>query len=155
MPTRPNSKPLIKHAQIIRIPRLLDMLYKPAELAEEIAVNIDTIYRGYIPHGLPHTTDEHGHIWIHGTACAHWLRRLSKSRARTQTMPEGHAWCLRCRRPVAFDANRARHVSKSLTLQQGVCPHCGRTVNRLKSRKLPSPSDALSDGEGARRAGGV
>ena len=37
--------PLLRHTQIIRLERILNMLYKPAELAEEIAVNPDTIYR--------------------------------------------------------------------------------------------------------------
>lgn len=148
MPSKPPAKPHLTHAQIIRIPRLLDMLYKPSELSEEISVSLDTIYGSYIPNGLPHTKDENGRIWIHGLACAAWMRALTREKTRRQSMPEGYAWCLRCRRPVAFESNRTRHLSKSLTLMQGVCPHCARAINRLQSRKSPSPNRALRFEEG-------
>ena len=32
-------QPLLKHVQIIRLERLLDMLYRPAEIAEELGVS--------------------------------------------------------------------------------------------------------------------
>jgi len=39
--------PQLKHQHIIKLSRLLNMLYKPSEIAEEIGVSVDTVYRSY------------------------------------------------------------------------------------------------------------
>jgi hypothetical protein len=142
-------QPLLKHTQIIRLMRLLDMLYKPSELADEIGVNVDTVYRSYIPAGLPVIRDEDGHFWIHGPAFVAWAREtIAQKKAKRQGLPEGHAWCMTCNRPVKITALRVRSISRYSELVQGTCPACGKTVNRLRKPVLPSPSDALPDGEG-------
>ena len=41
-----------------RLVRLLNMLYKPSELAEEIGFTVRQIYRVYIPAGCPCIKDE-------------------------------------------------------------------------------------------------
>jgi len=46
-------QPLLKHCHIIKLGRLLNMLYKPSEIAEEIGVAQDTVYRSYLPAGAP------------------------------------------------------------------------------------------------------
>ncbi|HKJ37257.1 MAG TPA: hypothetical protein VJ972_00650, partial [Anaerolineales bacterium] len=66
--------PTLKHQHIIKLSRLLDMMYKPSEIAEEIGVTQDTIHRSYLPAGLPHHRDEQGHVWIHGPAFVSWAR---------------------------------------------------------------------------------
>ena len=38
-------QPVLKHTHIIKLGRLLDMMYKPAEIADEIGVTPDTVYR--------------------------------------------------------------------------------------------------------------
>ena len=48
--------------------KLLDMLYTPKELANEIGINVRQVYKVYIPAGCPHERDEHRHIWINGKA---------------------------------------------------------------------------------------
>lgn len=151
MPTRPNSKPLIKHAQIIRLPRLLDMLYTPAELAEEIAVNVDTIYRTYLRNGLPHIREKK-RVWIHGKTCAEWMRRQVRKKKRAIRLPDGYAYCLHCRSTVGFDAHTSRPVNPNLLVLSGPCSVCGQPVHRFQSAKS-NPSPSRRDGEGALYSG--
>lgn len=126
-----HRQPLLKHAHIIRLMRLLNMMYKPAEIAEEIGVSVDTIYRSYIPAGLPIVRDTQGNYWIHGPAFVAWARAtVTQKRAKRQPLPEGSAWCVKCNRAVEITAPRLRTVNRYLQLLQGTCPHCGRTVNR-------------------------
>lgn len=73
-------QPHLKHQHIVKLGRLLNMLYKPAELAEEIGVTQDTIYRSYLPAGLPHTRDDQGNVWIHGPAFVSWARETISRR---------------------------------------------------------------------------
>jgi len=138
MPTRPNSKPLIKGPQLARLERLLDMLYRPAEIAEELGINIDTIYRTYINNGLPHVRDQRGAIWIHGPACSDWIRSQFKSRRKRHPLPENHAWCLKCRIPAPITDSTSRPLGGKRILLQATCPRCGRTINRIAS-KVPVP----------------
>ena len=65
-------RPRISRPQVIRLGRLLNMYYKPSEIAEEIGISPDTVYRTYIPAGCPHEVDESGRIWIIGTTFRDW-----------------------------------------------------------------------------------
>lgn len=131
-------QPLLKHAHIIRLARLLDMLYKPAELAEELEIHVDTIYRSYIPAGLPIIRDAKNNYWIHGLAFIAWARQtVTQKKKKRVGLPDGYAWCLVCNRSVEMQAPRVRTVNRYLELLQGTCPHCGRTVNR--GRKAGQP----------------
>ena len=49
-----------------RLKSLLDMMYRPSELSEEIGITRNQIYRVYIPLGCPHIQDEHNHYWVNG-----------------------------------------------------------------------------------------
>ena len=60
--------------QLARVGHLLNMYYKPSEIAEEIGCHTDTVYRSFLPAGCPHERDERGHIWIIGTAFRDWAR---------------------------------------------------------------------------------
>lgn len=126
--------PHIKHRQIVRIKRLLDMLYKPAEIAEEIGVSPDTVYRSYLPAGCPHTRDDAGNIWIHGPAFADWVRDQSPRHRKRAALPDNHAWCLKCRQPVPLRAPTVKHVNRYLELLQAHCPACGTTIHRARAR---------------------
>ena len=53
---------VLKHTHIIKLGRLLDMIYKPSEVAEEISVTTSTIYGSYLPAGLPYIRDAKGNI---------------------------------------------------------------------------------------------
>jgi hypothetical protein len=52
--------------------RLLDMLYKPRELAQELGINIDQVYLVYIPLGCPHRRDGKRYIEINGKEFREW-----------------------------------------------------------------------------------
>ena len=75
-------QPKFKHAQVVKLARLMDMLYKPAEIAAELEVSPDTVYRSYLPAGCPHTRDKKNNIWIHGPAFASWAKSSIANRKR-------------------------------------------------------------------------
>lgn len=128
-------QPLLKHTHIIKLGRLLDMMYKPGEIAEEIGVTQDTIYRSYLPAGLPHSRDDQGSIWIHGPAFVSWAREtVSMKKTKRAGLPDGHGWCMKCNRPVKMSAATIKPVNRYLELLQSACPQCGRTVNRARRR---------------------
>ena len=132
-----NRKPLLKHMHIIRLTRLLDMLYKPSELADEIGVNVDTIYRSYIPAGLPIVRDAKNNYWVHGPAFVAWAREtISRKKARRRGLPDGHAWCMVCNSAVIMNKPRVKSVNRYIELLQAACPHCGKTVNRARARQM-------------------
>ena len=143
--------PLLKHQHIIKLGRLLDMLYKPSEIAEEIGVTTDTVYRSYLPAGLPYTRDAKRNIWIHGPAFVSWAREtISKKKSKRTALPDGQAWCLVCKGPVALIDPKIKTVNRYLELLQAKCPTCGKTINRARARvrKLPSPFSVVENGEG-------
>jgi hypothetical protein len=128
-------QPLLKHQHIVKLTRLLDMLYKPSELAEEIGVATDTIYRSYLPAGLPHTRDGQGNIWIYGPAFVSWAREtISRKKSKRAELPDDHAWCMKCNQPVVLISPKIKSVNRYLELLQAKCPTCGRTVNRARGR---------------------
>lgn len=128
-------QPLLKHCHIVKLGRLLDMMYKPSEIAEEIGVIADTVVRGYLPAGLPHERDERGNIWIHGPAFIAWAKEtITKKRSQRAGLPDGYAWCMKCNQPVPIQAPHVRTVNRYLELMQGTCPACGKTVNRARAR---------------------
>lgn len=129
-------QPILKHTQIIRLSRFLDMMYRPSEIAEEIGVTQDTIYRSYLPAGLPHERDEIGNVWIHGPAFVAWAKEtVAKRKTRRQGLPSGHGWCMRCNRPVPLRDTTVRTVNRYLELEQAPCPECGCVVNRARARR--------------------
>jgi hypothetical protein len=130
-------QPLLKHCHIVKLGRLLDMLYKPSEIAEEIGVIPDTVYRSYLPAGAPHVRDEHGGVWIHGLAFASWAREtIAQKRSKRTGLPDGHAWCLKCNQAVPLTNPRIKPVNRYLELLQAPCPVCDRTVNRARARTI-------------------
>lgn len=132
-------QPQLKHTHIIKLGRLLNMLYRPAEIAEEIGVTPDTVYRSYLPAGLPYTSDIEGNIWIHGPAFASWAKEtITQKRARRAGLAEGQAWCMKCNRPVRMVAPTVRSVNRYTELLQSRCRACGTTVNRARARQLPT-----------------
>ncbi len=127
-------RPLFKHKQIIRFSRLLHMHYTPAELAEEISVSDDTVYRSYIPAGCPHTRDEQDRIWIVGTEFCEWAEHLimEKKRRKTTRMAEDEAWCFRCNQITKIQSPTPKRVNLYLELLQGTCTQCSGKVNRAR-----------------------
>lgn len=130
-------QPLLKHTHIIKLGRLLNMMYKPSEIAEEIGVAQDTIYRSYLPAGLPHIRDAHGGVWIHGPAFIAWAKEtVSKRKSQRTGLPDDHAWCMKCNQPVLMKFPKIKIINRYLELLQAPCPICGTTVNRARARKV-------------------
>lgn len=129
-------RPLLPRAQYIKMGRLLNMMYRPVEIAEEIGVNPDTIYRSYLPAGAPHTRDAKGNIWIHGLSFAAWAKEtVSKKKAERRGLPEGYAWCMKCNQAVPLTNPAYRKINHYLELMQAPCPGCGKTINRARARE--------------------
>lgn len=134
-------KPHLKHQHIIKLGRLLDMMYKPSEIAEEIGVTMDTVYRSYLPAGLPHVRDEQGRVWIHGPAFVGWARQtISKRKTKRMPLADDQAWCMKCGRPVEMQRPQVIYQNKYLKIMQSVCPHCKTKINRAMKNRANAPS---------------
>ena len=133
----PARTPHFKRSHIIRLGRLLNMRYTPAEIAAEIGVSTDTVYRSYLPAGCPAERDDQGHIWIVGEEFRSWVQSLldAKQRAKAQSgCPDPKtAWCFRCKKCVQMLNATPNRVSHYLELMQGECELCGGKVNRARS----------------------
>lgn len=130
-------RPKMRREIIIRLSRLLNMRYKPSELAQEIGVNVDTVYRTYMHAGCPFERDKRNQIWIIGTEFAEWARAITAQSKRKpgQTLPEGQAWCLRCRGAVDILNPKVKSINRYLDLVQGTCAACGAKVNRARGKE--------------------
>lgn len=109
-----------------RLKRLLDMLYSPSELADEIEINKEQIYRVYIPLGCPNQRDSHNHIWINGHAFLLWYQERYKKIG----LEEGETFCKTCRKPVKI-IDGEKHTQGEITYLLSVCPVCGRKLTKI------------------------
>ena len=135
-------QPLLQHQHIVKLSRLLNMLYKPSEIADEIGVSTDTVYRCYLPAGLPHTRDRKGNIWIHGPAFVSWAREtISQKKSKRHGLPDDHAWCMKCNRAVELIHARIVFSNRYIEIVQAHCPDCSTLINRAQARR--KGSDAL------------
>lgn len=135
------KRPILKHTHIIKLGRLLDMLYKPSEIAEEIGVSTETIYRSYMPAGLPYIRDAKGNIWIHGPAFVAWAKEtISKKKSERVGLAEDQAWCMKCNQAVQLIDPKIKQVNRYLELLQTRCPQCGTKINRAQARQRGSSS---------------
>jgi hypothetical protein len=150
-----------KHATAPRVSRatmrksllLLNMEYKPSELAAELNITDKTIYQTWLPAGLPFRKDSTGHVWIVGATARAWLEAIPTQSAEKPkiSLAPGEAFCLTCRGAV-FVSNPAKRRFGRAAVLTGVCPVCGRELRRmLKASELhtsvtgfsTSPQEAL------------
>lgn len=109
-----------------KVKGLLNMLYTPRELADEIGVSLQQIYRVYIASGCPHQKDRQGHILIPGKAFAAWIEETYQKRK----LAKNQAYCVSCKRIVEMiDPEKTR--KGNLIFYKSVCPSCGNQVNRF------------------------
>jgi hypothetical protein len=113
-----------------RVKGLLDMLYSPKELAEEVGFTIDQVYRVYVPGGCPNVRDEWGHILINGKTFKLWFEENYKK----HHLEEGQAFCLTCRKAVMM-INPVRKQKDQLFYDICDCPNCGRKLTRIIDQK--------------------
>jgi hypothetical protein len=133
----------LRRDQMARLGRLLEMRYRPSELASEIGCHPDTVYRSFIPSGCPQERDAQGHIWIIGTEFAKWAREAVSSEH--TTLADGEAYCLKCNKPVKMKGKiTVKPTNRYLELMTGHCPECNSVVNRARARR-PKQEQGSSD----------
>lgn len=128
--------PKMSRGIILKLDRLLNMLYRPKEIASEIGVSVETVYRCYLPAGAPVTIDGQGVKWINGKKFAAWARDCLATNRRgklARTLAETQGFCMRCNQVVEMiDSRRRPHSQKQGVVQvSGRCSLCGTKVNRF------------------------
>jgi hypothetical protein len=109
-----------------RLKRLLNMVYSPRELAEEIGVNVDRVYMVYLPGGCPQERDEKRHIWINGNLFRKWFE---ENYVKYKLRP-GESFCKTCKHAVLI-INPIRKRKDGLVYDVSNCPICGRGLVRI------------------------
>lgn len=113
-----------------RIKGLLNMMYSPRELAEEIGINVNKIYMVYVPGGCPHERDNKRHIWINGKIFRTWFGEIYAKR----TLGKGETFCLTCKKAVLI-VEPERKQNGGLIYDLSHCPNCGRKLTRIVDHK--------------------
>jgi hypothetical protein len=116
-------------SQRVRLIRLLDMLYKPSELASVVGFNRRQVYRVYVPFGCPHERDQGRHLWINGKLFREWYE-IAYPRS---ILSEDEAFCLTCRKAVRLH-EAVRQRRGRLVYWVSTCPTCGRRLARIITR---------------------
>jgi len=112
--------------QRLCLEKLLDMLYMPGELAEEVGFNRRQVYRVYMHLGLPHIRDDRRHLWINGKDFREWYE-ATYPRVR---LSEGEGFCLSCKKSVLLEKPK-KEKRGGLLYWIGHCPKCGRKIPRI------------------------
>lgn len=128
-----HRKAVFTAPQLNRAGHLLNMRYRPSELAEELHVAVDVVYQTYMDAGCPHERDGNGHIWINGAAFREWARaRGGRKRVK---LADGQAYCFHCRKAVNMvEVSTAKITSRYLEVVTGKCPECESKVSRGRAR---------------------
>jgi hypothetical protein len=107
--------------------RLLDMEYKPSELAEELGTSKEKILR-LVSAGAPARKDARGHYWIHGTTFVHWLEDAAPKKPGDKVIfADNECYCVSCRARVTYTESRRRN-----RIVTGTCPK-GHKISRFLS----------------------
>ncbi|KAA3646163.1 MAG: hypothetical protein DWQ07_08025 [Chloroflexi bacterium] len=118
-----------------RLKSLLNMMYKPSELAEEVGFSIDQVYRVYVPLGCPHERDERNHIWINGQLFREWFEDVYKKRK----LASNEAFCLTCKMSVEMRNPERKKTGDGLVYVLCDCPNCGRRLAKIIDQKKRKP----------------
>lgn len=120
------KKGRLNGSQRNKLKGLLNMLYAPKELAEEIGTNLDQVYRVYIPAGCPHSKDNRGRISINGEKFKEWFIENYRKR----NLEINQAYCVSCKKAVEIiTPERIRDGNNSYLLS--ICPFCRNKVTRF------------------------
>lgn len=113
-----------------RLNRLLDMMYKPSEIADEVGFTVRQFYRVYIKLGCPHQRDKRNHIWINGKAFVNWYQDIFPK----IKVKKDQAFCLTCKKAVDI-VEPIQNQKEGLNYLVSFCPHCGRKLVKIISNK--------------------
>ena len=119
----------LSRAMMRRSIRLLDMEYKPSEIAEELSASKAQVIR-LISAGAPARKDAKGHYWIHGEKFANWLENAAPKTDKDKTVyAENEIYCIACRKITTYTIYRlVKNVAYGECLQ-------GHKVTRFISTK--------------------
>ena len=117
--------------QKTRLKKLLNMMYKTSEIAEEIGFEMRQIYRVYIPLGLPHEKDDKNRIWINGSEFREWALETYKK----PSVGKNEAYCLTCKKSIEI-INPEWKEKEGLFYLLCSCPVCKRKIARITDRKV-------------------
>lgn len=115
--------------QRLRLQNLLDMLYTPSELAEELEIKKRQFYRVYIPLGCP-VVRQGARIFIHGLTFAEWYFSTYPK----ISMQAHEGYCLTCKKPVPMSDRVLKQIGR-LFYYVFNCPTCGRKISRIVSNE--------------------
>jgi len=125
-------QPRLTKGKIQQLERLLDMLYRPGEIAQEIGITVETLLRSFLPAGAPAIKDDEGKIWFNGKAFAAWGRKqLAKNTPDKERMKDDEAYCFRCRKRVVIVNPKRRRYHRDVDQINGTCPECEGKVYRF------------------------
>ncbi len=124
--------PRLDRSQTGKLKRLLDMQYTVAELAAEIGLSPDAIYRSHIPAGVPVSLDDKRRVWINGAAFRDWFHQTLVGRgSRRRSMADGEAYCMRCNKIVQVQKSKTAPHRRGVRQLSGRCPLCNGKINRF------------------------
>jgi hypothetical protein len=135
----------LPHCVIVKSPGLLPMLYKPAEIAEELGIPPRTVYDWLYEAGAPFQRDNSRHLWINGREFLEWIEQNRKKKSDRPRLKSDEAYCLRCKTAVQLINPVRTPVKGRLYMIRGICPQCGITINRGDS---DDRTRQLSQGQG-------
>jgi hypothetical protein len=119
----------LSRALMRRSIRILDMEYKPSEIAAELGASKEQILR-LISAGAPARKDNKDRFWIHGPAFVSWMKDVGpKKLGDKTTFALNECYCVTCRSIVTFEAQRRKRQ-----MVYGRCPK-GHKVVRFVSSK--------------------
>ena len=124
------SQGRLNGSQRNKVKSLLNMIYTPKELAEEIGINQEQVYRVYVPAGCPLKKDLRGRISINGKEFKKWYEENYQKRS----LEKDQAYCVSCKKVVAV-VSPERVQKGNLIYNVSICPGCGNKVVRIIDAK--------------------
>lgn len=119
----------LSRAMMRRSIRLLDMEYKPSEVAEELGATKEQVLR-LISAGAPARVDGSGRYWVHGDTFVKWLQDAAPKNAKAKhDISEKECWCVKCKKVVTY-----KETKRKGNVIFGRCPD-GHKVARFFSMK--------------------
>lgn len=126
----------LKGKQRYNLRGLMDVDLKASELAEELGITIQQVYRVYVPFGCPHSRDEYNHIWINGKQFKEWYEELYKKRK----PKKDQTYCVSCKQYVKLE-NPTKAQSGSLVYYLSTCPQCKKLTAKIVDHKKRGDSE--------------
>ncbi|MBN1182211.1 MAG: hypothetical protein JXB49_07980 [Bacteroidales bacterium] len=114
-----------------RLSSLMNMMYSPSELADEIGFDRRQVYRVYVPLGCPYERDQHNRIWINGVTFRDWIKQIYQKK---DLLPD-EAFCIRCKLPIKMK-NPVKKENNGLIYYLCECPFCGRRISRIITKSM-------------------